>query len=221
MFWFFSLWSHSDKWWKMLVLNTDTVLSFLEFFTLSCLTLLSCFFLHVKKSQSYPPLPQRDCEGRVWKRICRLCKESTSDCRGKKQSRPTVGKLQHQSATFWKWSVLLHKHPWSSAEGVTFTSHMWGLTNWALCVKYGDGEEKEVKSPRCKLGLLLPMACAVAYVWKRGVGASCTTEMRTGNSADPAVQPASHPCPGREVSCSAQQPPPQPPAVTQRAAQGC
>lgn len=68
---------------------------------------------------------------------------------------------------------------------------MWGLTNWALCVKNGDGEDKEVKSPRCKLGLLLPMACTVAYVLKRGLEASCTTEPMTGNSVGPTTQPAS------------------------------
>lgn len=27
------------------------------------------------------------------------------------QTRPTIRKLQHQSTVFWKWSVLLHKHP--------------------------------------------------------------------------------------------------------------
>jgi len=68
---------------------------------------------------------------------------------------------------------------------------MWGLTNWALCVKNRDGEDKEVKSPRCTLGLLLPMACTVAYVLKRGLRASCTTELLTGNSPSPVTQPAS------------------------------
>lgn len=92
---------------------------------------------------------------------------------------------------------------------------MWGLTNWALCVKNGDGEDKEMKSLRCKLGLLLPMAWTVAYVLERGLRASCATELMTGNSVGPATQAASElPSPGGwEVSCSAQQPP----AVTQRA----
>lgn len=67
---------------------------------------------------------------------------------------------------------------------------MWALTNWALCVKNGDGEDKEMKSLRCKLGLLLPMAWAVAYVLERGLRASCTTELMTGNSVGPATQAA-------------------------------
>lgn len=68
---------------------------------------------------------------------------------------------------------------------------MWALTNWALCVKNGDGEDKEMKSLRCKLGLLLPMAWAAAYVLERGLGASCTTELMTGNPVGPGTQAAS------------------------------
>lgn len=82
---------------------------------------------------------------------------------------------------------------------------MWGLTNWSLCVKNGDGKDKEVKSPRCKLGLLLPMAYAVAYVLKRGLGAFCATELMTGNYVGPATQPASLPSKLGGI-CSAQQP---------------
>lgn len=68
---------------------------------------------------------------------------------------------------------------------------MWALTNWALCVKNGDGEDKEMKSLRCKLGLLLPMAWAVAYVLEGGLRGSCTTELMTGNSVGSATQAAS------------------------------
>lgn len=60
-----------------------------------------------------------------------------------------------------------------------------------FCVwRMGMERDKEVKSPRCKQGLLLPMAYTVAYVLKR-VSAPPVPRSRCGNAAHPSLHPSS------------------------------